>query len=151
MITLNVDGRYFQVEFRHQRREVGKLAGALPPFTEAITTCVVAAFKTNEEFAFTAIGTAWCWDLDNFSRRTGRLKSFRNAVTQCGALRGATIALLAAYMEYDPDPPPPPKPVPLTDEEKRARWEAGWEKRIARTSGILSAEQIPEIEKGGAA
>jgi hypothetical protein len=145
VITLKADGRVFRVEFRHQQRTEKR--GELPPFTRAITTCVIAAVEDGY-VAFTAIGTTWCWDLDNFSRRTGRLKAFKNAVTQCGALRGSTVALLAAYMERDPDPPPRPKPAKLSECEKRNRWAQGWEIRQKRENARVAREGNYDMEIG---
>jgi len=129
MIRLEVFNRTFQIEFRHLRRGV--------PFgANAITTCVIAAPGLFEEvFKFLAIGSACCSHLDQFSRRIGRLRAFENAVEHCAVLRRSRARLLAAYDAMDPPTPATARsPRFLSEAEKRARWEAGWEKRLARQS-----------------
>lgn len=128
MTTLNVAGRTFHVRFRHARKLT---------HVKAITTCVIIAapedgyWTPTKGIDFTAIGNAICWPADNFSRRRGRLKAFANAIQYCRPLEPFRMALFAAYMEADPDPCWEVRQK-LDPAVKRARWEAGWEKRKAR-------------------
>lgn len=146
MIRLDVGDRLYYVEFRHLRRP-------RMPFTRAITTCVIVAVLSKEPTAiqFIAIGTTACDEEDNFSRRAGRLKAFKNAVLQCGALSCCRLMMLSAYMQHDPDRPAPPQPArrKLSPEEKAERWAAGWEKRALRwgTSNHIDLTEAIEAAK----
>jgi len=137
MITLDVNGRVFHVQFRHARN-LSKV--------EAITTCAIVVGENDpgpelkDLIAFTALGTAICWPGDQFARRRGRLKAFANALDHCSALREVGLELFRAYMRLDPDPPPRLARAKLADAIKRARWEAGWEKRRQRETARLQAE-----------
>ncbi len=140
MTRLDIGARFFQVEFRHTRNLT---------HVKAITTCVILAtdFESEppgvREKRFTAIGNAICWPADSFSRRTGRLKAFANALDHCGPLRAYKLPLFAAYMVIDPDPPRRVREK-LSEQLKKARWEAGWEKRIERAQarGGISGQAV---------
>ncbi len=130
MIRLDIDDRFFHVQFRHARNLTR---------VRAITTCVIVAesrLPVGEQLEniirFTAIGNAVCWPPDQFSRRRGRLKAFANALDHCAPLADVRLALFSAYMAIDPDPPPPRPRVKLDERIKKARWEAGWELRQKR-------------------
>lgn len=150
MTTLDVRGRLFTVRFRHTRNL---------SHVKAITTCAIIAPRyldlghgrsgraPSGEIEFVALGNAICWPTDNFSRRFGRRKAFANALDHCALLRPYALDLFAAYLKADPDPCVTIRPK-LSEAIRRARWEAGWEKRIARTAGILRADQIPDLQKG---
>lgn len=131
MTTLNVRGRFFTVRFRHTRNL---------SHVKAITTCVIIAMKSDQiggiemerdKTEFVALGNAICWPADNFSRRFGRRKAFANALDHCALLRPYELDLFAAYLKADPDPCVTIQPK-LSEAIRRARWEAGWEKRKER-------------------
>ncbi|MES2137026.1 MAG: hypothetical protein V4502_08210 [Pseudomonadota bacterium] len=131
MIRLYVQGRFFRVQFRHTRNLSPELG------VQAITTCVIMAliepgYAEQGRIAFTAIGNTLCWNADQFSRRRGRLNAFANALDTCHPLIPLGLELFRAYFAVDPDPPPPRPRVKLDERIKRARWEAGWEKRQQR-------------------
>lgn len=136
MIRLDVDGRLFHVEFRHERRRFARELAAPHPHCaviRAITTCVIMAPR-ELKFEFVAIGTAICWDTDNFARRQGRLRAFGDAVKYCGALELVRLDLLDAYLRLDPDPPPRVPTPKLSFNDKAARWNAGWQVRLNRAA-----------------
>lgn len=142
MIRINIDGGIFHVEFRHKRENSEGMSAqerGLPWGIQAVTTCSIIAQEDPsrgraERVRFVALGTAICLSGDNFSRRTGRGKAFRDAL-MCGALAGVRHLLHLAYLRIDSPAPPPAPPAPrakLDDAEKRARWSVGWEKRMER-------------------
>lgn len=137
MIRLDVDGRLFHVEFRHERRRFARELAAPHPHCaviRAITTCVIMAPR-ELKFEFVAIGNAICWRADNFVRRRGRLKALVNALKSCGALPEIQRAqVFAAYMAVDPDPPPRVPTPKLSFNDKAARWNAGWQVRLNRAA-----------------
>jgi hypothetical protein len=93
VITLQVAGKFYSVEFRHVTR-LGKRheLGDKSPI-KAITTCVVAAS------GLIAIESAVCSDGDNFSRQRGRDLALDKVLARCSSLRAVRMSFVDAYVK----------------------------------------------------
>lgn len=131
-IVAEIPDVVYTVEFRHWRDGGPRF---LPRYLglAAITQCALIITR-GDGAEFCALGMTACELGDQFSRRVGRLKALANALSQCRAIPvHAAAAILGAYVTHTDPPRPatPPRPK-LDDVEKKARWEAGWEKRQLR-------------------
>jgi hypothetical protein len=137
MIDIILDGRVFEIAFRHTRYEHGAthaLKRHAP--VRAITTCVVIVHnQVCGEIEYVALGNAVCLREDQFSRHFGRHAAVLNAVTHCGALLlDDKFNLLRQYALVDPQPPAQHARPKLDSVEQVKRWGAGWEQRQRRAT-----------------
>jgi hypothetical protein len=142
MTTMQVDGTRVRVEFRHRTRF--KKNSEMRRFN-AITTCTLIGLRepkdiakmsgtaAGDPIAFVAVGNSICVETDVFSRREGRLRSFRRAVSDCAPLR-AVAGELVAQFEVLNAVPEPREEQSMTAEEKRMKWEAGAAIRAERAA-----------------
>lgn len=120
------------IHWRHLRRS----RCALPPFTSAVTTCVIQIEAVRAQFV--AIGTTFCLDLDNFSRREGRLRSLKHALRDGSFTDEERAAILTTLLQREEKPAGVAiERKLLSPAEKTLRWSDGFEKRLARSAARL--------------
>lgn len=99
MTTLMIEGQSFKLEFRYARiRPDRRREKRAPNAIKVVTTCVVLTDK------MTAIENAFCVELDNFSRETGRRLAFEKLLKRCGPLRKYAVQLQAEFDKRWPVP-----------------------------------------------
>ncbi len=139
MITLQVAGKFYSIEFRHATR-LGKrheLSDKSP--IKAITTCVVAAG------GLIAIESAVCSDSDNFSRQRGRDLAFGKVLARCPSLRAVRMSFIDAYVKATGVLLPckaPRKAKKLSADEWQRRVDDGKEVRAARLRSRTLAKSL---------
>jgi len=139
VITLQVAGKFYNVEFRHVMR-LGKRheLGDRSPI-KAITICVVAAD------GLIAIESAVCSDGDNFSRQRGRGLALAKALARCSELRAIRMSFVDAYVRATGVLLPrkaPRKTKKLSADEHQRRVDDGKEVRAARLRSRTLAKSL---------
>lgn len=137
MLKLQVDGREYNVEFRHATN-LGKrpqLSAKLP--IKGITTCVISSD------GFIAIENVVCILGDNFSRQAGRTLAFNKVINRSGALKGVRWHLVGEYNKTLKPSLPVKKSTPLSPEEKQSRIDSGAKIRTIRIkTRVLTVNKV---------
>lgn len=114
MISIDLQGRRYNIEFRHLAKG-GKRPRLRKVPVNAITICTIAVQRvliktprrgvSGGDVEFTAIDAAICTAADNFSRARGRSEALRKALEVCGAFDNQTRKeLWARYHGIEPCP-----------------------------------------------
>ncbi len=145
MTTIEVGTTKFRVEFRHRNKFTKKPGLTRKAPFDAITTCTIIGLREQQlkmsgmavptdPIAFVAVGNSICVPGDRYSRREGRIRAFERAVADCGPMREiASDAVLAFRSLLAPVVTKIDK-AKLSDDGKKAKWEAGAQVRAARAA-----------------
>jgi hypothetical protein len=144
MIHIEANGRAYSIEFRHVRKGAKRSGLGDKAPIRAVATCVVLGWGEQQlTIDFIAVEHAICSNADVFSRAEGRFRAFMRVLERCGRLRDVRAELLNAYvLRFDPLTREAAAARKahllitrrLTDAEKKAHWEGGWEKRQDRAN-----------------